>query len=82
MSENLNRITISLNEPQTRVLYEILNITGLALTEVDTDYGSDSIEDIVSRQPLLDEVNVKRVAHRLFDRLSHELEYSFNEEDA
>ena len=82
MSENLNRISISLNEPQTRVLYEILNITGLALTEVDTDYGSDSIEDIVSRQPLLDEVNVKRVAHRLFDRLSHELEYSFNEEDA
>ena len=63
--DNVQRCTLKLTEPQARVLYEILNLTGLALTEVDTDYGSDSIEDIVSRQPLLDEVNVKRVAHRL-----------------
>lgn len=74
MSENINRMTISLNEPQTRVLYEILNLTGLALTELDTDYGSDSVETIVSREPLLDDVNVGRVCHRLFDLLGQHLE--------
>lgn len=72
---------ISLNESQVRVLYEILNLSGVALTELDTDYGSDSIESIVQREPLLDGVNVTRISHRLFSLLGGLLE-RFNEEDA
>lgn len=74
MSDNINRMTISLNEPQVRVLHEILNLTGLALTELDSDYGSDSVESLVAREPELDEVNVGRVCHRLFDKLGAMLE--------
>lgn len=81
MSENLNRISITLNEPQTRVLYELLNLTGLALAEIDADYGSDSLESIVAREPLLDEVNVGRVCHRLFDLLAQNLEQFDKERD-
>ena len=80
---NLNHNTISLNKSQVRVLYEILNLTGLSLTEIDTDYGSDSIEAIVGRDARLDEVNVGRVAHRLFDLLGQMLEqYEREERDA
>ena len=74
MSENINRMTLSLNEPQVRVLHEILNVTGLELTLLDASYGSDSIETIVGREPQLDEVNVGRVCHRLFDKLGDMLE--------
>lgn len=73
MSENLNHMTLSLNKPQVRVLYEILNLTSLSLTEIDTDYGSDSLESIVAREPELDEVNVTRVCHRLFTLLGQML---------
>ena len=82
MSENLNRITLSLSESQTRVLYEIINLTGLSLAEIDTDYGSDSLESIVAREPELDEVNVTRVCHRLFDLLGQNLEQFEKERDA
>lgn len=78
---DINRITIALNEPQTRVLYEIINLTGLSLAEIDTDYGSDSLESIVAREPLLDEVNVTRVCHRLFDLLGQNLEQFEKERD-
>ena len=81
MSDNINRMTISLNEPQCRVLHEILNLTGLELTALDADYGSDSIESIVAREPLLDEVNVGRVCHRLFDLLGSMLEQFEKERD-
>ena len=81
MSENLNRITISLSEPQCRVLYEIINLTGLSLVELDTDYGSDSIESIVARGPHCDEINVGRVCHRLFDLLGQQLEQFEKERD-
>lgn len=76
-----NRATIKLTEPQVRVLYEILNLTGLSLTELDTDYGSDSIEAIVARGPHCDEINVTRVAHRLFDLLGQQLEQFEKERD-
>ena len=81
MSDNLNHQTITLNKPQVRVLYEVLNLTGLSLTELDTDYGSDSVESIVARNPLVDEVNVGRVCHRLFDLLGQMLE-QYDREDA
>lgn len=60
---------ITLNETQQAVLYEILNITGLSLTELETDYGSDSVEDIAQRAPEMNEINVGRVAHQLFSLL-------------
>lgn len=60
---------ITLNENQVTVLYEILNVTGLPLTKLETDYGTDSIESIVQREPELNEVNVSRVAHQLFQLL-------------
>lgn len=69
-----DRLSISLNEAQCRVLHEILNITGLELTALDASYGSDSIETIVGREDTLDEVNVTRVCHRLFDLLGSMLE--------
>lgn len=79
---NLNHMQLSLSETQVRVLYEILNLTGLSLVEIDTDYGSDSLESIVAREPLLDEVNVTRVCHRLFDLLGQNLEQFEKERDA
>jgi hypothetical protein len=78
----MSDITIRLNEAQARVLHEILNITGLELTALDASYGSDSIETIVGREPELDEVNVTRVAHRLFDQLTSILEQFEEERDA
>ena len=60
---------ITINETQAAVLYEILNVTGLALTELEADYGTDSIESIVQRMPEMNEVNVGRVAHQLFSLL-------------
>jgi hypothetical protein len=60
---------VTLNEAQQAVLYEILNVTGLALTELEADYGTDSIESIVQREPTLNEINVSRVAHQLFSLL-------------
>lgn len=74
MSENLNHMQLSLSETQVRVLYEILNLSGLGLTELDADYGSDSIEEIISRLYTLDEVDVGRVAHRMFTLLGQMLE--------
>ena len=81
MSDNLNRMTIALNEPQMRVLYEILNLTGLSLAEIDADYGSDSIETIVGNEAECSEINVGRVCHRLFDLLGQNLEQFEKERD-
>ena len=74
MSENLNHMTVSLNETQVRVLHEILNLSGLELTQLDAEYGSDSIDTIVGREPLLVDVNVARVSNRLFTLLGSMLE--------
>lgn len=60
---------ITINETQAVVLYEILNVTGLALTELEADYGTDSVESIIQREPQLNEINVGRVAHQLFQLL-------------
>ena len=62
-------MSITLNETQQAVLYEILNITGLALTELEADYGTDSVESIAQRMPEMNEINVGRVAHQLFSLL-------------
>lgn len=69
-----NTIQLSLTEAQARVLYEILNLSGLALTELEADYGTDSIEEIISRLYTLDEVDIGRVAHRMFTLLGQMLE--------
>ena len=66
-------ITFNFTEEQARVLFEILNLTGLSLREIDMDYGSDSIEAIVQREPLLNDVNVSRVVHQLFSVLGDQL---------
>ena len=70
----MSTVTVNLTTKQVRVLYELVNMTGMALTQIDTDYGSDSIEDIVQREiPELKEVNVHREAGRLFDLLEASL---------
>ena len=66
----MSMVTLNLNTKQARVLYELINLTGVELTQIDADYGTDSIEDIVQREiPELSEVNVRREAGRLFDLL-------------
>ena len=68
-------ITLELSEREAKALFEILNITGVELTELDTDHGSDSIEDIAQRQcdeEGAEHVNVRRVAHWLFNLLQTE----------
>ena len=57
---------ITLNETQEAVLYEILNVTGLSLAELEADYGTDSIESIVQRRPELEDVDVKHVSLQIF----------------
>lgn len=60
---------VTLNETQQAVLYEILNLSGVALAELEADYGTDSIESIAQRRPELNDVDVNREAHRLFSLL-------------
>ena len=69
-----NTIQLSLTEAQARVLYEILNLSGLPLTALEADYGTDSVEEIISRLYQLDEVDVGKVAHRMFTLLGQMLE--------
>ena len=70
----MSTVTLNLTTKQVRVLYELVNYTGVELTQIDTDYGSDSIEDLVQREiPELREVNVRREAGRLFDLLEANL---------
>ena len=69
-----NTMQLSLTEAQARVLYEILNLSGLPLTNLEADYGTDSVEEIVSRLYQLDEVDVGRVGHRMFTLLGQMLE--------
>lgn len=65
-------ITFEMTPEEARVLFEILNLSGVALTEIDTDYGSDSIESICQKDLDRDglSINVNRLAHRMFDRLN------------
>ena len=64
-------ITLELTPAEARALFEILNLSGVALTEIDTDYGSDSIESICQKDLDRDgaEINVNRAAHRMFNYL-------------
>lgn len=66
--------TLNLTTNQVRVLYELVNMTGMELTQIDAEYGSDSIEDIVQRTvPDLTGVNVRYTASHLFDILEENL---------
>lgn len=57
---------ITLNETQEAVLYEILNMTGVPLMELDSDYGMDCLESIIQRRPEMDEIDVNRVSLQIF----------------
>lgn len=65
-------ITLEMTPAEARALFEILNLSGVALAEIDTDYGSDSIESICQKD--LDRaglsINVDRAAHRMFNQLN------------
>ena len=67
MSENLNRMTLSLNEPQCRVLYEILNLSGV---ELET---TDSLESVISQHEECEDIDVAGVCHRLFNLMHQHL---------
>ena len=68
-------ITLVLSEREAKALFEIINITGVELTELDTDYGSDTIESLAQDQcdsESCEGVNVTRTAHKIFNFLRTE----------
>jgi hypothetical protein len=61
-----------LTREQARVVYELINWTGVESTEIPFELGSQSLEDLV-QQDIGDDINVRRVAHSVFDQLEEAL---------
>lgn len=62
-------ISLRLTPEQAHCLYEIINMTGVALTEIDADFGSDSIETLAAKSLNVKNRTVSNAAHAIFNAL-------------